>query len=396
MASTLRLEDLTHQLLKELLSQMRVARGAFILIDEDRIYEVAHEGYKETPSLNEKHVLSLTKEYTTIVFDELPEGNMKQVMRELNISTSITLRTAGQQIGLMTLGEKLSGDIYTSEDIRVLEIFVPEAAVAIKNALAYEEIQRFNVTLKEQIKQATTNLAKANIRLKELDKLKDEFVSLASHELRTPMTAIKSYLWLALNRSPQPLASETKKNLEISLEETERLIKLVQNMLTISRIEGKRLELNIEPVNVVELVKRLFDELKIKADEKNMHFTFVPYPEKLRINGDKDKLAEVLQNIIGNALKFTPEKGNISISFTREHDRIAINVSDTGRGISKEDQSKLFKKFGRLQESKGNRTSGTGLGLYITKQIVTLHKGEIKVKSEVGKGTTFTIYLPLA
>lgn len=248
-------------------------------------------------------------------------------------------------------------------------------SIAIDNALLYDKIQ------------------KANIRLKELDQLKDEFVSLASHELRTPMTAIKSYLWMVLNKSKN-LDPQIRTYLDIASAETEHLIKLVQNMLTISRIEGKRLELNIEVLNLFEQVKHVYDTLKIKTAEKHITFTLLPYPEKLMVSGDKDKLSEVFENIIGNAIKYTPEKGSISVYFTLEKNKIAVRVSDTGPGITKENLTKLFQKFGRLEDAKQSRTSGTGLGLYISKQIVDLHKGSIKVESEVGKGTTFTVYLP--
>lgn len=249
-------------------------------------------------------------------------------------------------------------------------------AIAIDNAMLYQKIEQ------------------ANIRLKELDKLKDEFVSLASHELRTPMTAIKSYLWMILNKS-QVISPEAKSYLEIAAQETDHLIKLVQNMLTISRIEGQRLELSIETLDLFAIVKQVYDTLQVKADEKKITFTLVPYPEKLIISGDKDKLSEVIENIVGNALKYTPENGRISIHFTLDKNNIGVHVSDTGHGISQEDLSKLFQKFGRLSDAKISKTPGTGLGLYITKQIVELHKGTIGVQSEVGKGSTFSIFLPI-
>ena len=249
-------------------------------------------------------------------------------------------------------------------------------SIAIDNTLLYDKIQR------------------ANIRLKELDKLKDEFVSLASHELRTPMTAIKSYLWMVINKS-QNLDPQIRSYLEIASQETEHLIKLVQNMLTISRIEGKRLELNIESLDLFELLKQVYDMLKVKADEKNITFTLIPYPEKLLVSADKDKLSELFENIIGNALKYTPDNGSISIHFTIEKNKTGVYILDSGPGLSKENLPHLFQKFGRLEETKQSRTPGTGLGLYISKQIVDLHKGSINVESEVGKGTTFTVYLPL-
>lgn len=250
-------------------------------------------------------------------------------------------------------------------------------AIAIDNAMLYQKIEQ------------------ANIRLKELDKLKDEFVSLASHELRTPMTAIKSYLWMILNKPPQELSPESKSYLEIAAQETDHLIKLVQNMLTISRIEGQRLELNIETVDLFSLVKHVYDTLKIKADEKKITFTLLSFPEKLIVSADKDKLSEVIENIVGNALKYTPENGRISIHFTLSKDSIGVHVSDTGSGVSQDDLSKLFQKFGRLTDAKMSKTPGTGLGLYIAKQIIELHKGSIGVESEIGKGSTFSIFLPL-
>ena len=282
-----------------------------------------------------------------------------------------------EAIGAIMISPKEEKQPFFAYQTDLVERLPIVISIAIDNALLYDKIQR------------------ANIRLKELDKLKDEFVSLASHELRTPMTEIKSYLWMVLNKSKN-LDPQIRSYLDIASAETEHLIKLVQNMLTISRIEGKRLELNIEIVNLFDLVKQTYDTFKVKADEKKIIMTLLPYPEKLILSGDKDKLSEVFENIIGNAIKYTPDNGSISIYFTLEKNKIAVRISDTGLGISKENLPKLFQKFGRLEENKKTRTPGTGLGLYISKQIVELHKGSIKVESEVGKGTIFTIYLPLA
>ncbi len=280
--------------------------------------------------------------------------------------------------GAMMISAGDEKEPYLTYQKDLIERLPSVVSVAIDNAMLYQNIQH------------------TNLRLKELDKLKDEFVSLASHELRTPMTAIKSYLWMVLNKYSNELTPQVKSYLDITYQETERLIKLVQNMLTISRIEGERLELNIQSTNLNELVNRVFEELKIKAKEKSINLNLVSYPEKLTSNIDKDKIEEVLENIIGNAIKYTPNNGTVSIYFTVEENEVLIHVSDTGLGISKEDLSKLFTKFGRLEQAKQSQTQGTGLGLYISKQIIELHKGTIKVYSEVGKGTTFSISLPLS
>ncbi len=252
-------------------------------------------------------------------------------------------------------------------------------SIALENALLYQTIQ------------------KNNERLKELDKLKDEFVSIASHELRTPMTAIKSYLWLALNKPEFKLDRKLKGYLQIAYSSTENLIKLVGNMLTVSRIEGKRLSMNIQKSSLTGLIKEVYNELIIRAKEQQIHLVFVQPKKDIFIMMDKDKIHEVLQNLLGNALKFTPEGGTIQITIKKNHQAVETSISDTGPGMSHEDQKKLFKKFSMLGASyaKTHNASGTGLGLFITKQIIEMHKGRITVQSEKGKGSTFTFSLPL-
>jgi signal transduction histidine kinase len=261
-----------------------------------------------------------------------------------------------------------------------LIVRLPEVvSIAIDNALLYQQIE------------------KDNEQLKELDRLKDEFVSVASHELRTPMTAIKSYLWMALNKSTKELDPQVKQEIEIAYGSTERLLKLVQDMLTISRIEGKRLQLQKEEFNFNEITQQAYDELKITAKEKGIVFNFNISEKPIIIIGDKEKLSEVLQNIIGNALKFTPVKGAISLSINEDEKYLTIDVVNTGSFIPQEELPKLFQKFNRLNIEATNKegaSMGTGLGLYITKQIVEMHNGTIDVTSDETEGTTFHVKIP--
>jgi signal transduction histidine kinase len=300
-------------------------------------------------------------------------------------------------IGGILLGQKSSGEIYSSADIDVLKIVAPEIAVAVKNSLSFDEIKRFNVTLEEEVKHATERIRNANHRLKELDVLKDEFVSIASHELRTPMTAIKSYLWMAINQPGQKVKEPLTQYLKVSYNSTERLIRLVNDMLTVSRIERNKIELKLDEVDVFDILKQVYEELKVTADERKIHFNLkgkenAPYI----IEGDKEKLREVFQNIIGNALKFTSADGTIAILVENKGGTVNASISDTGPGIHKDSMKDLFKKFSKIEYSYAKHSSqpGTGLGLYISKQIVSLHGGDIQVESEVNVGTTFTVLLP--
>ncbi|HSW96760.1 MAG TPA: GAF domain-containing sensor histidine kinase [Candidatus Saccharimonadales bacterium] len=252
--------------------------------------------------------------------------------------------------------------------------------IAIYNALLYQRIQE------------------ANERLKSLDKLKDEFVSLASHELRTPMTAISSYIWL-VKKDPN-LTDLQRVYLENTYTSVHRLIRLVNDMLNASRIETGRLVIKPFPTSIEQVVKETITELLPKAQEQQIILTEetpeTPLPMVLI---DKDKIKEVVMNLVGNSLKFTPSGGKITISFS-EHDTIVeVHITDTGTGIKKEDMPKLFKKFGMIDENylKTTPGQGTGLGLYISKSIVQLHGGSIWFESPgENQGTTFSFSLKKA
>jgi len=407
MASTLGLDQLCKGLLNILLSTIKINYGAVILVRKDVVIWASSTGSTSLKPLKSHEIANLIglsykpdkRNENILIFDEMGgESAMKQSMRDHGLTIVIPLIVRKELIGGLVLGEKSSGEIYSSEDVELLKIVAPEVAVAVRNALSYEEIKKFNITLEQEVKKATQRLRKANIRLKELDQLKDEFVSIASHELRTPMTAIKSYLWMAINKSPQKLQEPLKKYLDISYKSTERLIHLVNDMLTVSRIERNKIEIKKEPVNVIDVLSMVYEELKITATEKKINFVFeFEKGEKYIINADKDKIREVFQNLVGNALKFTPEGGKIELYGREKGKNIEISVSDTGPGILKEDQSKLFQKFSKIDYSYSSHPNqpGTGLGLYISKQIVSLHLGDIHVESDAGKGSIFTVTLPL-
>ncbi len=284
-------------------------------------------------------------------------------------------------------GEAFIKDEVSSKNEEFLKLLTSLLGIACK-------IQNTQTSLSN----ITKEVYKMNAELHNLDKLKDDFVSIASHELRTPMTAIRSYVWMALHRSDIPLSQKLERYLYRTLISTERLINLVNDMLNISRIEAGRIEINPKPVDIVELVKDVCEEVNPKAQERGIKL--MVYQEKLPlIFADPDKLRQVLMNIIGNSLKFTPPDGSISASFFTDGEVVETAIKDTGRGISKDDLSKLFKKFGRLDNSYVaiGTSGGTGLGLYICKNLIDLMHGKIKATSEgMDKGAVVTFSLPIA
>lgn len=236
-------------------------------------------------------------------------------------------------------------------------------------------------------------------KLEFVDKIRDDFVSIASHELRTPMTAIRSYAWMALHKSDMALSKKLEKYLVRILISTERLINLVNDLLNVSRIEARKIEINPEALDLISITKDVVDEVYYsKSVSKDIKFTILE--TKLpKVLAEPERLREVLLNLMGNSVKFTPSGGTITISFFTDGKVVETSIKDTGVGILKEDLGRLFQKFAKLDSSyvSISTSGGTGLGLYISKNLVELMHGKIWASSEgLGKGTTFTFSLPVA
>ena len=229
-------------------------------------------------------------------------------------------------------------------------------------------------------------------KLKGVDRMKDDFISVASHELRTPLTAIKGYVSLLQKDLQISLTEKQRTKFGVVMESIYRLETLVNDLLNVSRIEQGRLDFTITSVDVATLIQETVRQLDPVAKEKGLGLTAINIPTSLQAMGNADRLREVLTNIVGNAIKYTPS-GSVTISTTTERNKVQIIVQDTGIGIAPDDRKHLFQKFSRIQTDKTRDIPGTGLGLWITKQLIEQMKGSIFVDSVGGKGTTFTIVL---
>lgn len=234
-------------------------------------------------------------------------------------------------------------------------------------------------------------------KIKEVDKMKDEFISIASHELRTPLTAIKGYLSLVADGTYGKIENkEMKKGIDVIIASSERLEALVEDLLNVSRIEQGRLDVSNEKIELEPIVQEIVSQLSISVDEKKLLLEYKKPGEKLPlVLADRERLKQALVNLIGNSIKYT-EKGSISITTKVVNSKMEIKISDTGIGMSAEEQEHLFEKFHRVQNKKTAKITGTGLGLWITKQIVELMNGKIYLESMKDVGTQVTIKLELA
>lgn len=231
-------------------------------------------------------------------------------------------------------------------------------------------------------------------KLKEIDKMKDMFISMASHELRSPLSAIKGYISMLQEKKNLKLDEESKnyiKNISLS---SERLDELVADILEVSRIEGNRLPIEFSVFNPHPVILRSIEEMRSQAVKKGLTLNYKPLEKPIKIKSDPDRLKQILINLISNAIKFT-EKGSIDVITAVKLDKFLITVADTGIGISSEDQQKLFQKFFRIRTKHTQDIIGTGLGLWISSEIVKRMQGKITVESIEGVGSHFTVCLPV-
>ena len=234
-------------------------------------------------------------------------------------------------------------------------------------------------------------LAEQNERLRELDKLKDEFVSLVSHELRTPLTSIRGYVELMLS---EEVNDDQRRFLGIVDRNSARLLDLVSDLLFLAQIEAGKLAIEVGSLDLKKVIEECIETSSAVADSRGVQLeaTIERLP---KIEGDRVRLHQVLDNLLSNALKFTPSGGRVDVRLKRAGDSAVLEVADTGLGIPAEEQARLFERFFRSSSATENAISGTGLGLTITKAIVERHGGRIEIESAENAGTTVRVHLPL-
>lgn len=261
-----------------------------------------------------------------------------------------------------------------------------------------EELYKRNLELANLYKERerlNKELESANLKLKDLDKLKTEFLSLASHQLRSPITAIKGYSSMLLEGSYGELAEKQHEAVSRVFQSSFNLGNVVEDLLDISKIEQGGMTFNMQNIDLDNICSDLYQELLLTAKSKGLNFTYENSgAEGLMVKGDPIKLRQVVQNLVDNSMKYTKE-GFVKMTLSKGDMSAVITVTDSGMGMSDETKKNLFGKFAR-GEGKDVNAGGSGLGLYLVKKIVEAHNGVISTDSAgVGKGSTFTVTLPL-
>ncbi len=259
-----------------------------------------------------------------------------------------------------------------------------------------ESIERKVVERTHELKDKVEELALANNRLLELDKVKTEFISVAAHQLRTPLAAIKWTLSSIIDEDSTNLNADQLSLITTGYESTERVINLVNDMLVVTRIESGKIQYNFVMLHIEDLIVSVITDFNNATKARGVELIFDrPKVQLPYVSADVEKIRGVVQNLIENALNYTKEGGKVTVIAEVEGGMVKISVKDNGIGIPESQQSSIFNKFFRAENAVRVRTDGSGLGLFIAKNVVERHGGGISFKSTVGKGTTFCFTLPI-
>jgi signal transduction histidine kinase len=326
----------------------------------------------------------------------IPEG-LQPLAQELELTSMIIvpLTIREKNIGVMIVGNTKTYKKPSESDIEILSLMANQLVQSMENAKLYEQLWKSYQELEERVKERTRELEAANRALQRLNQMKTEFVSAVAHELRTPLTSIKGYATILSSGRLGEIKKEQKERLERINKHSQELVNLVNDLLDIARIEAGKTIMKIEEIDLNEVLRDVEEIIMPQAEEKNIRFIISNKSGVEKIYADKIHLERVLVNLLSNALKFTPENGEIGIVIQKEDNSILFQVYDTGIGIAEKDLEKIFDEFYRADNPINREKKGTGLGLSLVKRIIDAHGGKIWAKSKPGEGSQFFFTLPL-
>lgn len=362
-------------------SQARLAGGDYPDLEPEDIDFM----YSELVELKQKIVLGSAL--------SSKQKNLKRLFEHRNIAVCVCLETAygsnEQLLAYLVLGQKKSNNLYNKQDLGIIEIIADELVIAIQNALRFEEIQEFNATLQARINEATEELTRANSKLKALDTSKDEFISLASHQLRTPLTSVKGYLSMVLEGEGGKLSAMQRKLLNQAFVSSQRMVYLISDLLNVSRLKTGKFIMSTAPTSLSDIIESEIAQLAETAGSKQIKLEFKKPKDFPLLELDETKIRQVIMNFADNAIYYTPNGGRIRIELQADAHSIYFKVKDSGLGVPAGEQARLFTKFYRASNARKARPDGTGLGLFMAKKVVNAQGGTILFESKEGKGSTF-------
>ena len=345
-----------------------------------------------------KFINSLFKKEQSIIVtgDNENLGQEYGLLDILNVESFITapIIVKDEPAGFILMGNTSVYGKTIEGDSELLSILAGQIGTAIENTKLYTELFGSHKELERRVAERTQELEKLNEELKNLNKMKSDFISAVSHELRTPLTSIKGYASILMTGKLGDVLPAHKERLEKIYKQSNSLVQLINNLLDIARIESGKVQMEMKDISIKEILDSIVDIITPQIKEKNISLKINSNIKFDKIKADQVQLERALLNLLSNAVKFTPEKGKVLIDIQEKDDDIQFSIEDTGIGIPPQDIPKVFQEFFRADNALDQKIKGSGLGLSLVKKIVEAHKGKIWFNTELGKGTRFTFTLP--
>ncbi len=400
LVSTLDLKGLLNSTSAILNENLKSQFSCFVISgDNSQISRVVPESpqYLDGKAINQ--LLLKASAYKLVYREELKDNDSLESLLKEN-KTAILARLDTKQshqqypIGWLVLGEKNNGNAYSRQDIRVIKIIANELALGIQNSLSYEEISSFNATLQQRVNEATIKLRKANDKLRALDEAKDDFVSMASHQLRTPLTSVKGNISMVIDGDAGNITSVQKQLLDQAYSSSQRMVFLISDLLNVSRLKTGKFVIERTPIDLAKVVEEEVNQLIDTAKSRNLELKYEKPNHITQLMLDDAKTRQVIMNFIDNAIYYTPSGGKIDVVLSETSSAVECRVIDNGIGVPKHEQHHLFTKFYRAGNARKARPDGTGLGLFMAKKVIISEGGALIFETEEGKGSTFGFSFP--
>ena len=325
-------------------------------------------------------------------------ANVSYSLRRMMISHKIALMMPLIRddilIGYVFLGEHRTST-YSRRDQRVLRTIADELVIAIQNALSVQEVKDLNAHLEQRIDAATRELRASNAQLQKLDEAKDEFISMASHQLRTPLTSIKGYISMLMDGDVGDVTEEQKHMLSEAFMSSERMVRLIGDFLNVSRLQTGKFIIDKHPADLGKIVNDEVEGLATNAEARGLKFIFKQPKHIPQLDLDENKIRQVIMNFCDNAIYYSKDGTKIKVGISVVDNQVEFTVKDTGIGVPTDEQDQLFNKFFRATNARKQRPDGTGVGLFLAKKVIDAHNGKIIFESKEGKGSTFGFRLPI-
>lgn len=381
----------TSELIKKTLKTQQAS--LFVYIDEEQYMTAGTDGYIKFPYADATLLGSCTDDLIIVDSPDVSPEIHKMLMSH-KIALIMRLRTGDAVMGYLILGNHLTSH-FSNRDIKVLETIANSLAIAIQNAVSVHEVQELNDTLQQRVSNATSELRRSNAQLQRLDESKDEFISMASHQLRTPLTSIKGYISMLLEGDVGKVTEDQKHILNEVFLSSERMVRLIGDFLNVSRLQTGKFVIEKHPIDLALLVQREIDGLAQNSSTRGVKFMYKMPKDIPILQLDENKIQQVVMNFSDNAMYYSKEKSKITVSLKKIPGYVEFKVIDTGIGVPESEQLHLFNKFFRATNARRARPDGTGVGLFLAKKVIDEHGGEIIFESKEGKGSTFGFLLPL-